>query len=288
MYIWTCIGALLAYQLSGSWLGAVAGWLLTAVAVKVFVKPSQYSGLKAFFGGSASGPRKGKANAEDERQVVFQETVFQLMGRLAKSDGRVSEKEIAHTEAFMLQLGMSAARRREAILMFKRGSNPQFDVNGALDRYQAVLGRSLHLNQLLLVYLMDVALADGDFKEPQEALLRRIAERLGFSAYALEQLIKMTRGQDHFGSRGEKRSQGRKRTAKPTRESELSAAYQALGTSASDSDDAIKSAYRRLVSEYHPDKLIGQGVPADMVQAATERSQEIRLAYEQIKRARGI
>ena len=40
------------------------------------------------------------------------------------------------------------------------------------------------------------------------------------------------------------------------------------------------------MSQYHPDKLMGQGVPDDMIQAATERSQEIQRAYEVIKKSR--
>ena len=52
-------------------------------------------------------------------------------------------------------------------------------------------------------------------------------------------------------------------------------------------DKALKRAYRKLMSENHPDKLIAQGVPEDMIKLATERSQEIQAAYEMIKKSRG-
>jgi DnaJ like chaperone protein len=56
-----------------------------------------------------------------------------------------------------------------------------------------------------------------------------------------------------------------------------------------DSATAInKKAYRRLMSENHPDKLIAKGVPDEMIKIATERSQEISNAYEVIRNARGM
>ncbi len=63
-------------------------------------------------------------------------------------------------------------------------------------------------------------------------------------------------------------------------------AYQALGVTAQNSDKEIKRAYRKLISQYHPDKLIGQGVPEDMIKKATERSKEIHAAYELIEKHR--
>jgi DnaJ like chaperone protein len=60
----------------------------------------------------------------------------------------------------------------------------------------------------------------------------------------------------------------------------LDSAYAALGVKKQNSDSEIKKAYRKLISQNHPDKLIGQGMPADMVKLATERTQEIQTAYE--------
>ncbi len=51
-------------------------------------------------------------------------------------------------------------------------------------------------------------------------------------------------------------------------------------------DRSLKQAYRRLMSEYHPDKLIAQGVPESMIKLATEKAQEIQAAYETLRKAR--
>ena len=62
------------------------------------------------------------------RQTVFIETMFLSMGKLAKADGRVSEDEIAHVEALMQKLGMTAEHRIQAIALFKRGADPAFEI----------------------------------------------------------------------------------------------------------------------------------------------------------------
>lgn len=53
-------------------------------------------------------------------------------------------------------------------------------------------------------------------------------------------------------------------------------------------DRELKKAYRRLMSENHPDKLSANGVPKEMVELATERSQNITTAYDLIKQSRGM
>jgi DnaJ like chaperone protein len=42
------------------------------------------------------------------------------------------------------------------------------------------------------------------------------------------------------------------------------------------SEQEVKRAYRKLMSQYHPDKLMGQGVPEDMIAVATAQTQEVQ------------
>jgi DnaJ like chaperone protein len=55
-----------------------------------------------------------------------------------------------------------------------------------------------------------------------------------------------------------------------------------LGITRDSTDHEIKRAYRKLMSQYHPDKLMGQGVPEEMIAVATEQAKEIQLAYDLI------
>jgi DnaJ like chaperone protein len=208
------------------------------------------------------------------RQTVFLETLFISMGKLAKADGHVSQHEIDHVEQFMQKLGMTAEHRQQAIALFKQGADPAFDIAPTYDRFMSVCGHTRHLKQVLLVYLIVMGLADGNLYPAEEAFLAGIAARLGYGQAEFRRMLDMVLNQSHF-------SGGQDTTA-----TALDDAYKALGVSRDSSDAEIKRAYRKLMSQYHPDKLMGQGLPDDMIVMATEQAKEIQLAYELVKKSR--
>ena len=210
------------------------------------------------------------------RQAVFLESVFILMGKLAKVDGQVSQGEITHVEQFMQKLGMTPEHREQAIALFKRGADPSFDIDQTVKKFIAVCGQTRDLKQMLLVYLIVTALADGHFHATEEALLADVAGRLGYDAAMFKHLVDMVQNQSHFAG-------GHVDSA-----TALDDAYKALGVTKDSSDQEIKRAYRKLMGQYHPDKLMGQGVPKDMIDMATEQAKEIQLAYALIKKSRNI
>ncbi len=210
------------------------------------------------------------------RQSVFIETLFTLKGKLAKADGHISQDEIDHTEQVIQQLGMSAEHRKVAIDLFRKGAAAEFDIGPQLGRFMQVCGHTHHLKQVLLVYLIVLALSDGKIDAAEEALLSDIAQRLGYSQAEFRRQLEMVLNQSHFAGAG----------GQAVATSALEDAYKALGVSQSSSDQEVKRAYRKLMSQYHPDKLIGQGLPEDMVAVATQQAQEIQVAYDLITRSR--
>lgn len=223
-------------------------------------------------------------SAEQQKEVrdSYFRTVFSLLGNLAKADGRISQAEIALAEALMGKMGLSSAHRKEAIELFKGGAKGDFSLDKTLDSFMATCGRHNNLKRSLLNDLISLAIADGELHRAEQDLLRTIAGRLGFSAALFDQFIAMIKAQAQFkdstGGGGSYKAQ--------TSANQLSAAYTALGVEQSSSDSQIKRAYRKLISENHPDKLIGQGMPEDMVKLATERTQEIQTAYDLIVASR--
>lgn len=218
-----------------------------------------------------------------QRQAVFLETVFVLMGKLAKADGRISQIEVDHVEAFIQKMGMSAEHRQEAIRQFKRGADPEFDISATLDHFMKNCGHSFNLRQVLLVYLTVMALADGKLDPAERRILEQIAAHLGYSKAEFNRILEMVLSQAHFSS-----GQQQYRQTGTASASDLDDAYKALGVTKDASNQEIKRAYRKLMSQYHPDKLMGQGVPEDMIAVATEQAKEIQLAYDLIKKHRDI
>lgn len=211
-----------------------------------------------------------------QAQALFFKTVFNLLGHIAKADGHISEMEVKLTEAYMDKMGLTPDHKREAIRLFKEGAAADFSLQDAINAYRTVGSRSPNLSQMLLVYLINLAMIDGDLDDKEREILQQIAEGVGFSRIAFEQLLRMVGAQNSFAQN------------QPHAANELALAYEALGVTAETSDADIKKAYRKLMSQYHPDKLMGQGLPEDMIKAATERSQEIQAAYDLIKKSRNL
>jgi len=243
-----------------SWIGAILGFFLGGFIDR----------LRAYGSGGMNPLRHAI------RQAVFLETAFILMGRLAKADGRISQEEIDHVEAFMQKIGMNADHRQQGIALFKKGADPAFEVAPTCKKFMAVCGHTKDLKQVLLVYLIVMSMADGHFHPAEEALLAEIAGHLGYDDAAFRHLLDMVSNQSHFAG-------GQANAAEA-----LEDAYKALGVTRDSTDAEIKRAYRKLMSQYHPDKLMGQGVPEDMIAVATEQAKEIQLAYDMIKKHRNI
>ncbi len=68
----------------------------------------------------------------------------------------------------------------------------------------------------------------------------------------------------------------------------LEQAYRVLGVADDASNDEIKKAYRRLMNQHHPDKLVARGLPQSMAGVAEQKTHEVRTAYEKLRSQRGF
>ena len=216
-------------------------------------------------------------------QQEFFDTTFIMLGYIAKADGRVTESEIAQAESMFAQLRLTPSQRASAIKRFQRGAEPQFDPAEELSRFRRTASLRPQTSQTLLLFLVSMGLADGQLDAAEREALARVAKSLGISDVALSLIITMVAATANFGDR----RQHQRQQYQPQR-SQHSDAYQALGVAANVDDRELKKAYRRLMSENHPDKLSARGVPKEMVDLATERSQNITTAYDLIKESRGL
>lgn len=225
---------------------------------------------------AVTGPQRARAQAR------FLATTFAVMGHLAKADGRVSEAEIALARSVMDRMGLTPVQRREAIELFNRGKSADFDVRGSLEALRQVSRGQGTLIHLCLEVQFLTAYADGPPTPDQRRVLEAIRAGLQVPAFVYLNLEKLVLLQQRLGGgRGE--GAGRRRgAARPP----LAGAYATLGVGPKASDAEIKKAYRRLMSQHHPDKLVSRGLPEEALRMASRRTQEIRRAYETITAAR--
>ncbi len=229
--------------------------------------------------GLADGEWQGSAGAQQRTQLAFFTATFSVMGRLAKADGRVSEDEINFAKAVMTQMQFSGEQRKLAIELFSQGKEPEFDLEGVVEQFRRECHRRHTLMQMFLEIQLQAAYADGSLHPAERELLLHVFALLGFSRHEFDHLEAMVRA---AVSGAGYRAAGQERG--PT----LSEDYAVLDVAQSASDSEVKKAYRRLMSQHHPDKLVAKGLPEEMLKLANEKTQQIRKAYERVKASRGM
>ncbi|WP_339643319.1 co-chaperone DjlA [uncultured Porticoccus sp.] len=211
-------------------------------------------------------------------QTGFFESVFAVMGALCKADGVVSKDEIQMAETMFARFHLNEDQKAKARAAFNRGKAPDFDLDAELNHFLQISGRQPALLKVFLQVQVSAVAADGIIHPAEHEMLVRTARGLGLPESQVDQLEAMLRGA-HAGHTGAGPGQ------RPTTQ-QIDDAYTVLGVSPSASDAEIKKAFRKLMSENHPDKLAGKGLPESMREMAEERTQEISHAYDVIKDVR--
>lgn len=211
--------------------------------------------------------------------------LFALLGAVAKSDGRVSEAEIAVAERLMTRMGLTSEQRREAIAAFNRGKQPEFDVTPAIDGLRQWVGlRRDHAFPVLDV-VIETVIAEGNPPPEKMAILRQLAFALRISDMELMALMAMKGYAWNAGAGSRQRGAGGGYVP-PHRSTQGPDPYTVLGIARGADERAIKRAYRKLISEHHPDRL--GDLPETMRKQAEARASEINAAYERIKAEKGF
>jgi len=224
-------------------------------------------------------------------QQVFLETTFKVMGHLAKSDGRVSETDIAFAESVMTRMGLDDSGRRAAIRLFQQGKSENFVLAPAVAEFRRLSAGQAQLHLLFLEIQLAAAYAGGAPAPAERLVLEQIRAGLQIPAAGFRRVERLIQIQAQIlggggawrggGTRGERPGTSQRPAA-----GSLSGAYAVLGVTPKASDAEVKRAYRLLMNQHHPDKLVSRGAPAEALKMATQKTQEIRSAYETITRAR--
>jgi len=207
-------------------------------------------------------------------QEQFLETTFAVMGAVCKADGVVTRDEIAMAESMFARLNLSPDQREQAKAAFSRGKSHGFDLEGEVGAFARASRGQRPLHMMLLQIQIAAIMGDGTVHPTEHQVLVRVARALGLTEADVAQLEALLRA--GAGARG------------PSPQHSLDNAYEALGLTPAATDAEIKKTYRRLMSQNHPDKLAGKGLPESMRQMAEEKTREISTAYALIKESRGF
>lgn len=221
---------------------------------------------------STSGGRR----SVHEISRLFFEATFEVMGQIAKVDGRVSEDEVRVARRIMQGMRLSEEQVQAAIERFTRGKSADYPLEARLGALAEQIDGRGDLARAFVQIQLQAAVGAGDVGADKRQVLWRVASTLGVSRAELAQIEAIVRGLAADG------------TGQTTSAQTLEAAYRVLGVGPEASNDEVKTAYRRLMNQHHPDKLVARGLPASMIGVAEQKTHEVRSAYERIKTQRGF
>lgn len=193
-----------------------------------------------------------------EHSVGFTIAVIALGAKMAKADGLVTRDEVtAFKEVFQIARDDEAGAARVFNLARQ-------DVTGFEDYAQRVcdmFGAGHEALADLLEGLFHIAMADGSYHPRENEFLMQVADIFGLSEQEFRQI--------------------RSRFV-PDAEPDP---YAVLGVSPDAPMDEVRAAWRQLVRESHPDRLVARGVPEEAVKLAEKRMIAVNRAWEEIEKA---
>lgn len=269
MHIWgKILGFLFGFMLSKTLFGALLGLWLGHI----------FDRGRAFNFNGISGGKEDEVS----RQAAFFYTTFSVMGHVAKAKGQVTSHEIAFASAYMDKLGLTSDLREQAQDAFREGKSSAFPLKDRLIKFKRLMGNRQDLLLMFLEIQIQVAFSDGELDNAERSVLHTAAKYLGYSSRELDNLLEMIIAGANFHQQGGRgyRQQGHSQVNPSAQQ--LTNAYKILGVESSAEMPAIKKAYKKLMSQHHPDKLIAKGLPPEMMQTAKEKTQEIQAAYDLI------
>lgn len=221
----------------------------------------------------------GLSGSNRTRDAFFH-ALFCTLGHISKVDGRVTKAEIEATEELMRRLNLTDKERQHAIRFFQQGKDPDFDLHSTLQEFAVHSKLRYELRIMFMELLLVAALADGKLGVGEDAVLERVRTVLKIPINVFIAMLRARQAEPEPSARNYKPA-----TNKPQ---SLEQCYAALGLEPDATAQQVKRAYRKLVSQYHPDKLMSQGLPDEVMDMAKRRVREINTAYDRIKTSRAI
>jgi DnaJ like chaperone protein len=211
--------------------------------------------------GGGPGPRRESLSSGEQSQATFFVACFSMLAKIARADGQVTRDEIDSIERFMLQdLRLDPHSRGIAMNIFNTAMNSPESFEAFADQFYKQFRNQPQLLELMIDILLRVSVADGTMSASEEMLVQAAVRTFRFS-------------------------DARYATLKRRYVDDSDRYYAILGCRRSDSEDVIKSAYRKLVQEYHPTRLPPRGCPRSSPALPTRNSARSRKPTMWLKRS---
>ena len=203
-----------------------------------------------------------KSFSNDQKEQIFATSVIAISAKLAKADGKISKSEIL---AFKKIFEFPAEDEKAISDIFNSAKENIDDYKGIAEQVYKVFKSDRGLLFELLNSLFSIAFADGELHPKEKVMLSEIAKIFQISDNEFESLKNIFEAKISQDNTSINRS------------------YKILGLSENASLEQVSNQYRKLIKEYHPDKLQGMGLPKEFIELANQKLSAINKAYTEIK-----
>ena len=199
--------------------------------------------------------------SNQQKQNIFALSIIILSAKIAKSDGVVTKDEII---AFKEKFKIPQTEMSQVSKIFDEAKKSKFGYEKIADQIGMLFSDNKLMLEELLNNLFFIAEADGNISVSEIEVLKSISHSFNLREKDFQRI---------FNSRlNDKESDP----------------YKVLGANRDDSDDDIRNKWILLTKEHHPDNLIAKGMPQEFVDQSNKELSAINLAYDNIKKYRGI
>ncbi|MGD9302498.1 MAG: co-chaperone DjlA [Desulfobacterales bacterium] len=240
--------------LFGGPLGAIAG----AALGHMLIDKKVVSSGQAFR--SIPGPEFGQA---ERTQATYFISLFSILGKMSKIDGLVTRDEIVVVQDFINSLPMEEREKTFARQVFNEAKDSRYAIEDFANQLYQAIGNQPALLLSFFDLLFKIAAADGKLHPAEEDALKHIQNIFRINNRQYDDI-------------------------KAVYFQKLDKYYKILNCTPESSNEEIKSNYKKLVKDFHPDKIISKGLPEEFIDFAESRFREIQESYEKIQKERNF
>ena len=199
----------------------------------------------------------------EQTQAAFFISLFSVLGKLSKIDGVVTEDEIAVVQDFINSLPIDETERRFARQVFNEAKDSPYRIDDFASQMYPYLKNQPTLLHSYFELLFRIVAADGTYHPAEESALKSVKAIFNISDSQYENIKAI-----YFN--------------------DIDKYYKSLNCTPESTNEEIKSNYKKLVKDFHPDVIISKGLPEEFIEFAENRFREIQESYEKIRQERNF
>jgi len=195
------------------------------------------------------------------KETSFELSLLILSAMVVKADGKIKQAELDCVRLFFIQ-SFGKLKSDQYFQVFNEVKNKKFPSIRSV-----CLEINKHVNHKtrlqIIHFLFSIANSDRHIDPTEVDIIKKISKYFWISEYDFSSIQAMF-----------------------SKNKNIKNAYEILGLNKSSTEDQVKTAYRKMVKKYHPDKL--RGVSEDVVKMAKDKFQSVKDAYDTIRKQRGF